>query len=604
MTPEAVIHRYLQVANQSDVDLEVLARLVATDADLLGRWLALLQVPAHPTALLTALKELDPWPLNNLAQAQAWAVLPVAGSARLSLDQWQAVLKAACLGEVLAEHVDMPRDEAVRMKVLLAISGVNLDHDPALTELIAFRGIRSELLEDAGQLQKIFSIVDVLELHNADQAALAASELLRIPPKEFADLVEEAAARSVRLMNELGLMVELDADWSERLWVQQQVSMLSNLFTQGGNLASLYAAHCLITRSLFGSIPFFFTIDEDGHYLLPMDGNGLRIAVASTSSSIAHAVRESAATTIADDPDVAVADRQVLRRLAVEDALVVPLVASDVPLGALVFEVDQDVDNEFGMSVYADELAKRLAAGRRDASGTGSAMERYRTLEEKRLGEIVHEANNPLSIVQNYLHILEMRLKNEPSLVEQLTMIGQEVKRAADIFQKVRDQPALEVVHPGGEGRLTDFDLTSALRRSVELHRGYAEDRFVTLVSELLYGEVSVTSDENKLLQVLSNLMRNAIEACRQGDQVTVTDTLGVFREGREGVEISVRDTGPGLSRDVLEKLFDPKRTTKGSDHSGLGLHIVGRLVGELRGGIDVRTSESEGTTFTLFLPL
>ena len=68
MTPEAVIHRYLQVANQSDVDLEVLARLVATDADLLGRWLALLQVPAHPTALLTALKELDPWPLNNLAQ--------------------------------------------------------------------------------------------------------------------------------------------------------------------------------------------------------------------------------------------------------------------------------------------------------------------------------------------------------------------------------------------------------------------------------------------------------------------------------------------------------------------------------------------------------
>ena len=604
MTPEAVIHRYLQVANRSDVDLEALARLVATDADLLGRWLALLQCPAHPTAFLTALKELDPWTLNNLAQAQAWAVLPVAGSARLSLDQWQAVLKAACLSEVLADHADIPRDDGVRMKVLLAISGVNLPHDPALTELIAFRGIRAELLEDADVLQKIFSVVDVLELHDADQAARTANELLRVPAKEFTDLVDEAAARSVRLMNELGLMDEMDADWSERLWVQQQVSMLANLFTEGRDQGSLYTAHCFITRSLFGSIPFCFTIDAEAHYLLPMDRNGLRIALASTSSSIAHAVREGASTTIADDPDVAVADRQVLRRLQVEDALVVPLVANDVPLGALVFKIDEDVDNEFGMSVYADELAKWLAASRLEADDASTALGSYRSLEEKRLGEIVHEANNPLSIVHNYLHILELRLKNEPSVVEQLHMVGQEVKRAADIFQKVRELPDLEAVRPTGEGRLTEFDLTTTLRRSVELHRGYAEERFVTLVSELIYGELNITSDENKLLQVLSNLLRNALEACRHGDQVTVTNTLGVYREGREGVEISVRDTGPGLPRAVLEKLFEPKRSTKGPDHSGLGLHIVGRLVGELRGGIDVRTSESTGTTITLFLPI
>ena len=220
---------------------------------------------------------------NNLAQAQAWAVLPVAGSARLSLDQWQAVLKAACLSEVLADHADIPRDDGVRMKVLLAISGVNLPHDPALTELIAFRGIRAELLEDADALQKIFSVVDVLELHDADQAARTANELLRVPAKEFADLVDEAAARSVRLMNELGLMDEMDADWSERLWVQQQVSMLANLFTEGRDQGSLYNAHCFITRSLFGSIPFCFTIDAEAHYLLPMDRNGLRIALASTS---------------------------------------------------------------------------------------------------------------------------------------------------------------------------------------------------------------------------------------------------------------------------------------------------------------------------------
>ena len=79
---------------------------------------------------------------------------------------------------------------------------------------------------------------------------------------------------------------------------------------------------------------------------------------------------------------------------------------------------------------------------------------------------------------------------------------------------------------------------------------------------------------------------------------------VGVFREGREGVEITVKDTGPGLSRAVLENLSEPKDSTKGGDHAGLGLHIVHRLVRELQGSIDVRTAQAQGTRFTLFLPI
>ena len=54
----------------------------------------------------------------------------------------------------------------------------------------------------------------------------------------------------------------------------------------------------------------------------------------------------------------------------------------------------------------------------------------------------------------------------------------------------------------------------------------------------------------------------------------------------------------------VLERLADPKETSKGGDHAGLGLHIVHRLVAELGGNIDVRTATGQGTSFNLFLPL
>jgi signal transduction histidine kinase len=125
----------------------------------------------------------------------------------------------------------------------------------------------------------------------------------------------------------------------------------------------------------------------------------------------------------------------------------------------------------------------------------------------------------------------------------------------------------------------------------------------VTLELEAAPGALVAASDESRLLQVLTNLVRNAIEAAPDGS-VTIGSLGGVFRDGVEGVELSVADSGPGLPREVLERLGDPKQSAKGGDHAGLGLHIVHRLVEEVKARIDVRTSTGSGTTFTVFLPL
>jgi len=607
LTPEAVIYRYLEVASQTSADAGAFVRLLGTDADLLGRWVALLKCPADPAALLESIAKLDEATFTHLAYAQAWAGLPVSGSARLSMDQWRSVLRAACLGETLAATLGLSEPESVRWRLLLATSGVSVPHDAIMTELLEFRGTRPELLEDASTLLKLFNVVDALEVLDAAAAAALANRLLGIEAADFERLLTQAAARMEGLLVELDLVDDLDEDWADRLWARQQVSMLGLLFADCQQLDALYEAHRFASRSLFGSIPCFLLLDQRRQALVPVGEEGLGILLASKTSGIASSVRTGRRQTLTNTTEQAVADRQVLRRLGVTEGMCVPMQlaadGADLNIGALVFVVDEDVDNDFTIQLYAEELARWVARLNVDTGSELDLVRRYRSREEKRLREIVHEANNPLSIVHNYLHILELRLQHEPSAIEQLQMIGSELKRAGDIFQRVRELPPVTGVEAEAQAIFTEFDANELAGRVFELHRGYAEDRDVDLLLDLAGGSLLVTSDEHRLAQILNNLVRNAIEAS-QGQSVTIASSVGVFREGREGVEISVRDTGPGLPRAVLERLAEPKQSQKGGDHAGLGLHIVHRLVGELKGSIDVRTSSGRGTTFTIYLPL
>lgn len=602
LTPEAVIYRYLEAANQQPFAAAQFVRVLGADADLLGRWLNLLACRADPEALTAALSQLHGEQLRNLAQAQAWAVLPVSGSARLGLDQWQAVLRSAYLAEILAQQLGLASPEGIRWKVLLAVSGVTLTHDPEMTELSEFRGASADLLEDASPLIRVFAVVDALEVLDEYQAAQLAQRLLSVNAEDFSELVEWAGNRCNELVALLELSADREADWSNRLWVQQQVGVLTDLLNSTDSLVALQSAHEFATRSLFRQVPYLL-VRNSQQRLVPIVDNAVAIHLESTSSEIARAVRERQSLPLSDSAQRSVGERQLLRRLHTDEALCVPLVAGENPVGALVFLVDEDVDHEFALSLYAHQLALRLARQDAQVDSELEHVKRYRQREEKRLRELVHEANNPLSVVHNYLHILEMRLQHEPAATEQLQMIGTELKRTGEILQRVRDLSPISDLETQAQVVFVEFDLNDLARRVFELHHGYAENHDVELFIELAPGSVQLASDEQRLAQILNNLMRNAIEAS-PGESVSLGSGIGVFREGREGVEITVKDTGPGLSRAVLENLSQPKDSAKGGDHAGLGLHIVHRLVHELQGSIDVRTAEGLGTRFTLFLPI
>ena len=608
MTPEAVIDRYLETAAREPFDAAAFALLLGTDADLLSRWLQLLSCPADPDAFTDAVAALPAERFHDLAMSQALAVLTVSGSVRLSFDQWQSVLNTSLVAEALAEHLGMDRPVAVRWRVLLAASGVNLEQDPALMELLAFRGARSELLEDASLIHRLFAVVEALDLNDPLVSQETAAALLGIEPERFRSLLDAAERRCADLIEALELAVDRDFDSGERLWLRLQIGILGRLFPGAGRNApeALGEAHALVSRRLFGSVPALFLVDAAAGQLRPLDGRGPVVALTSQSSTVARCARLGERVELVDRPDQAVADREILRHIDRADGVCLPLVsaAEDTPVvGVIVFGLDEDVDQETAMGLYAAELAKRLGRTVGPARADGDVLGRFRQREEKRLRELVHEANNPLSIVNNYLHILELKLAHEPEAVEQLKLIGTELRRASEIIYGARDVPEPEAERRDAGADFSDVALNDLARRVVELHAGYAADHQVTLDQNLTGADSTLRSDEHRLAQILNNLVRNAIEAAH-GATVTVSTVAGVYRESRPGLLLEVPDTGPGLPREVLERLTEPKQSTKGGDHAGLGLHIVHRLVDEIGANIDVRTAPGEGTRFSIFLPL
>jgi signal transduction histidine kinase len=111
---------------------------------------------------------------------------------------------------------------------------------------------------------------------------------------------------------------------------------------------------------------------------------------------------------------------------------------------------------------------------------------------------------------------------------------------------------------------------------------------------------VTVSYDRDRLLQVLSNLLGNAIKFCASGDSVTL------HAEARDDdVFVSVADTGPGIPHEQLASIFEAYRTAnrRGSSGTGLGLFIAKGIIERHGGRISVQSEPGAGATFSFTLP-
>lgn len=116
-------------------------------------------------------------------------------------------------------------------------------------------------------------------------------------------------------------------------------------------------------------------------------------------------------------------------------------------------------------------------------------------------------------------------------------------------------------------------------------------------------GIPAIDIDSAQIRRMLSNLLKNAYEACLERSSADQKRVSVVARRKDEAIEITIADTGIGMTGDVAAKIFEPFFTTKASGH-GLGLAFVRQIIANHRGALDVRSAPNEGTTFCITFPL
>lgn len=210
---------------------------------------------------------------------------------------------------------------------------------------------------------------------------------------------------------------------------------------------------------------------------------------------------------------------------------------------------------------------------------------------------IAHEINNPLEAVTNLIYLAQ---KNPSNTGKYLEMADQELERIAEITR-----------HTLGFFRDTStpvkVNISEVLLDVLNLYDRKIRFKKIAVKTRLPDG-LEITCFPGEIRQVFSNLVSNAVEAMEEHGWLCIKASRAHdWTNGyRSGVRVSVLDTGCGIGRDEMPKIFEPFYTTKKDVGTGLGLWLTRGLVQKHHGSIRVksRTGPSEaGTVFSVFLP-
>jgi signal transduction histidine kinase len=223
--------------------------------------------------------------------------------------------------------------------------------------------------------------------------------------------------------------------------------------------------------------------------------------------------------------------------------------------------------------------------------------ERLRALGEMASG-VAHDFNNLLAVILGRVQLLQMQA-TDPELVRGLNMIERAAADAAHTVRRIQ-----EFTRTRRTRVFQPVDIRQLVREAIDLTKGRWKDeaqvRGVTYTVTTDFAEVPLLAGEAaELREVFTNLLLNSVDAMPEGGGLHFTVTAEP-----NAVVATLRDTGPGMSPEVRERVFEPFFTTKGPRSTGLGLSVAYGIIKRHGGRIDVESKEGAGATFIITLPL
>lgn len=247
--------------------------------------------------------------------------------------------------------------------------------------------------------------------------------------------------------------------------------------------------------------------------------------------------------------------------------------------------------------LYVDRTEERMVQQRH------FMLERLATLG-RALQAIAHELNTPLTTMQTLAKDMKAALADAPldeavraDVDESVDLIIDESRRCRTLTQSL-----LQTAHQR-PGKMTDETLHQVIEKALRLvgQKLDPERRDVALGVGL---DVRLTVDADRVLQILMNLVQNALKACEDlpRDRAPYVQVSAEARPGR--LVVRIKDNGPGLPDRVKEHLFEPFVTTReDGEGTGLGLYTSHRIAHELGGGLELFSEPGQGTEAVLSLP-
>ena len=293
--------------------------------------------------------------------------------------------------------------------------------------------------------------------------------------------------------------------------------------------------------------------------------------------------------------------REILRRLGMRSYIGAPLAIGERVLGAVAFGISVG-PRRFGPEdlAVAQALAQRCAVALENASLYRAAQDATRVREEV-LAVVSHDLKTPLGALLMGAQMVE-RLSPGGPAGDDLRRAAASVRRTAERMGRlIHDLVDVASIEAGRFSvRLAECDGAAIAREAIEAVQGIAADRGVALAIEG-GAEVPVSCDKDRVLQVLSNLLSNAIQVTEAGGRVGVA----VLAAEAEAV-FTVSDTGPGIPDEDLAHLFERWYRGRRARYpgSGLGLAIARAIVDAHRGRIWADSKEGEGSAFSFALPV
>jgi len=583
---------------------------------------------------------------QSLAKLCQYSDIDEAYSTGLLHDIGQLVLESAYPEKYTSTFAQLSEDEIFHT---LELDEFECTHQQVGAELLKRHGANSfvydavlyhhesvEHIQDAHPLVKIINVANMLTSNYfkiEDQPVFdAAKTLLGLDKSLLLEVLEKSQVQLQSIMQSLEIILSVDGMDGEAAQQKNASDEFKQvqLAEQVRNIALLDGIHQHLSRS---------DQSNDAHSLLPIITQHVSILFGvnqcilflydATNDRIKATAAEHQPIQLADisipllagrslvsdallnkcanhsfDPDThtkpSIIDRQLMSFTDKSGIICLPMTMNNAAIGTLVFGVDKTQYESLWKQLpllmrFVNEIAHTISANSAIDKTTLNDHEQTRQLEQK-IREVLHEVRNPLSIMNNYLGVLGYKLDSDKPAQEDVQTIKSEIERISAILNRLTEQESPTDSTSPIDLNAIIADLTHVFQTSLFANKN------IQISLDLDDRISALQSNANAIKQVYTNLIKNAVEALPANGQLMVYTQDHVNVDGKQHIELSVADNGPGIDTNILPQLFSPVDSTKGDDHAGLGLTIVKNLVNELQGSISCRSSD-KGTSFHILLP-